>query len=137
MKKNKPRNQELEAPSAQLGEMVTEAMNAQGVSIRSLAESLDITYEHARRISRGEAVPSKFILKAVCSLLELDYKELERLATQDKIRKKYGEVSLVLAGKDPTLEPIERAWPKLTDDQKKDAITMITAWAKRNRLMTA
>jgi transcriptional regulator with XRE-family HTH domain len=137
MKKHNPRPVDADAPATKLGEMVSEAMEQHGVSIRGMAEALDITYEHARRISKGESVPSKFILKAVCQLLGLDYKTVEKIATEDKIRKKYGEVSLVLAGKDPTLEPVERAWSKLTEDQKKDAIAMINSWAKRNRLLSA
>ncbi|HUJ21276.1 MAG TPA: hypothetical protein VLX58_07125, partial [Bryobacteraceae bacterium] len=90
-------------------------------------------YEHARRIVKGIGVPSKPILKALCAYLGLDYKEAERIATADRIQKKYGGIPLELAGKKAGLEPIERVWETLTPDQQRDAISMILGWAKRTK----
>jgi hypothetical protein len=54
-------------------------MTAKGVSIRSLAIMLGVTYEQARRIVRGEAVPSKPSLKLISLELELDFNQLDRV----------------------------------------------------------
>src|SRR5579884_3289142 len=117
---------------AALGTRIDAAMQERGVSIRDLARKLEITYEHARRLARGEAVPSSYLLKAVCAYLKLPYEELQNIATSDRIRKKYGTLPLELTGKNPELDPIERAWPYLTDDQKKTLITLAQALVQQN-----
>lgn len=115
-----------------LSELLAQTMEEQGVSIRDLSERLGITYEHIRRLVRGEGVPSRFVLKMICDELKMDFHESEKLATADKIRKKYGTIPLELSGKKPGMESIERAWDKLTPTQQIDATTMIVGWAKRN-----
>jgi hypothetical protein len=88
-----------------------------------------------RRITRGESVPSTLILRAICKVLDIDFDAAHRFAVASKIREKYGDIPMEIAGKEPELEPIERAWPHLTDAQKQDATTMIQGWAKRNKAM--
>jgi transcriptional regulator with XRE-family HTH domain len=116
-----------------LSDMVTAKMEEKGFSIKDLAIKLDLTYEHARRIVRGEGVPSRFVLRPLCELLGMPYKEAERVATEDKIRIKYGTVPMEMAGKKPSLEPIERVWDLLSPEQQQDATTMIQGWARRTR----
>src|SRR5690349_6292058 len=126
---------QAEHVQAHLGELISTAMEQQGITMRDLARKLDITYEHVRRVVRGEGIPSKYVLKLFCEALGLNYKEAERLATQDKIMKKYGGIPLEISGKNPALQPIEGAWDALTEDQKRAAITMITSWAKQNKTL--
>jgi len=109
-------------------------MQTRGLAIKDLAVLLDVTYEHARRLVRGEGVPSRPLIRRLAEALELSFDELNRLATADKIRMKFGTVPLELAGKNPELEPIERVWVHLTHDQKRDAITLVTSWAAANQL---
>ena len=118
-----------------IGEMVRAAMDEQGVSIKDLARKIDTTYEHTRRIVKGEGVPSKYVLKLICQELGIPYKEAERAATADRIKKRFGDIPLELSGKNPELEPIAHAWNHLSEDQKKDATSMIVTWAKRNKAM--
>jgi hypothetical protein len=58
---------------------------------------------------------------------------LERLATADRIRFKFGTIPLELAGKNPELEPLERIWNHLSLDHKADLIAQAQAWAKRDQ----
>jgi transcriptional regulator with XRE-family HTH domain len=108
-------------------------MEARGLTIKDLAGLLDVTYEHARRLVRGEGVPSRPLIRRLAEALQLSFDDLNRLATADKIRMKFGTVPLELAGKNPELEPIERVWHHLTADQKRDAITLVTSWAAANQ----
>jgi transcriptional regulator with XRE-family HTH domain len=124
---------DTDAPPTRIGKLVSDRMEDRGLSIRDLAAKLDITYEHVRRITRGEGVPSKFVLKAVCEALGLNFKEAEKLATADRIQKKYGDVPLELAGKEPELEPLERVWSELSEEQKRNILSMAQAWARSNR----
>jgi transcriptional regulator with XRE-family HTH domain len=116
-----------------IGEMISDRMQKLGLSIRDVSGNVDMTYEHVRRIVRGEALPSRFVLKPMCEYLGLNYKEADKLANADRIRKKFGTIPLELAGKNPELEPIEKVWNKLTEQQKRDAISMIQGWARNNR----
>jgi transcriptional regulator with XRE-family HTH domain len=116
---------------------ISSAMNEVGMTIRGLAQVLGMTYEHARKLTKGEALPSGIVLRAICAELNLDPHEMEMLSTASRIRKKYGKIPMELAGKNPELEPIELAWDHLTAEQKKDATSMIQGWAKRNKAMGA
>jgi transcriptional regulator with XRE-family HTH domain len=122
-----------QAPRSQLSEPVNHAMEARGLAIKDLAAMLDVTYEHARRLVRGEGVPSRPLIRRLAEALHLSFDDLNRLATADKIRMKFGTVPLELAGKNPELEPIERVWTHLTPDQKRDATTLVTSWAAANQ----
>ena len=88
-------------------------MERKGFSIRALSEKLKTTYEHVRSIVRGNVVPSRYILRELAEVLDINLKELERVTTADKIRVKFGKIPLELSGKNPELEPLERAWPYL------------------------
>jgi len=119
-----------------VAEKVQAAMDVQGLSIRDVAEKAGSTYEHVRNIVRGNVVPSKHYLRTLVDVLSLDLKEMEKLATADRIRTKYGKIPLELAGKNPELEPIERAWSHLSDQHKQDLVAMAQTFSKRDKAET-
>lgn len=116
-----------------LSEWVDSTMQDQGLGIRDVAEKLDLTYEHVRRIVRGEAIPSRYILKPLSELLGLNYEDVETLAMAERIRKKYGAIQVDILPRNAAFEPVEKVWNKLNDKQRKDALTMMQGWAKNNR----
>jgi transcriptional regulator with XRE-family HTH domain len=115
------------------GDLISAAMAEKNLSIRGLAEIVGLTYEHVRRIVRGENLPSKVVIRAICNELGIDVNEAERLAVAAKITATYGAIPMEIAGKNPELEPIERVWNNLTKEQKRNAISMIQGWAASNR----
>jgi transcriptional regulator with XRE-family HTH domain len=127
----------LEAPRTQLAELLTSKMEEQGMTMNELAEKLDVTYEHVRRIVRGEGIPSKYVLKLIAEVFKFKYHDLEKIAVSDKIKKKYGSIPAELAGKDPTLEPLEKLWFKLHEEQRAALIDMASSFARRNRIAKA
>ena len=122
-----------ESTPTKLSKIISDRMDERGVTINQLAEKLDIVYEHTRRIVRGIVVPSKFVLKAICEELKLPYKELLDMAKEAKMMDEYGDVALKLAGKKPSMQPLERIWDDLTTEQQKDIISMAQGWVKRAR----
>ncbi len=124
----------IKHPTA-LSEIISERMRERGVGIKELSQMVEVSYEHARRIVRGEGVPSPPVLRLLSQQLDLNWNDLDKLATMCIIRKKHGDVLLEMAGRNPEMESIERAWPFLTKEQKYDAIAMITAWANRSRAL--
>jgi transcriptional regulator with XRE-family HTH domain len=108
-------------------------MEHQGISIRDLSTRLTISYEHIRRIVKGESIPSLYILKAISQALGLQAEEMERLAKVGRLNKKFGSLPIELSGKDSTLQPIEQIWNDLTAEHKEDLIAMARKWAERDR----
>lgn len=103
------------------------------LSIADVAKRLGTSYEYVRRIAKGKAVPSESMVKALAGVLRMDATELERHATADRIRFKFGTIPLELAGKNPELEPLERIWNLLTKEHKLDLIAQAQVWAERDR----
>jgi transcriptional regulator with XRE-family HTH domain len=126
-----------EHENSRVGELILDAMEEKGMSIRELSVAVETTYEHIRRIVKGEGIPSKFMLKDICEKLHINYKEAEKAATADRIAKRFGSIPIELSGKNPEMEPLDRIWTKLTDEQKHDLISMAQTWAKRNRALSA
>lgn len=120
-------------PPTDLSEIIAKRMGELGITINELAQLVDISYEHARRIVNVGGVPARPVLRLISRELNLDFHELDKMAAAANITKKYGSIPLELSGKNPELEPIERAWQHLTDQQKQDAIAMVKGWAKRNK----
>ncbi len=100
--------------------------------MRDLAQKLDLSYEHVRRIARGENTPSAFVLKPICEILDMDFTEAERLAKSQRIRRRYGAVQVEFRDRVPGLQEVERLWGRLNETQRKDALTMMNGWVKNN-----
>lgn len=115
-----------------IASMVDNAMQQKGLTIRDLSEELDLSSEHTRRIVRGEATPSKFVLKPLCNILGLDYAKAEQIATGERIRKKYGVAADSLSPRVEGIENVEKVWGKLSKSQQDDALAMMEGWAKNN-----
>jgi len=123
--------EQIKYPS--LADLISAAMTENNVSIRGLAEQVDMTYEHVRRIVRGENVPANVVLRAICTKLGIDYKEAEKLAVAAKIVSQYGNIPYELAGKNPELVPIENAWPTLRKEQKDAVLAMVRSFSIQNK----
>jgi hypothetical protein len=72
------------------------------------------------------------MVAALAEALKLDGEELERIATADRIRLKFGRIPYEIAGKNPELEPLERIWSQLSEEHKGDLIAQAQVWAERD-----
>lgn len=116
--------------NTQLGEFLIAQMEEKGLSTRDVAEKLEVTYEHMRRLVRGEGLPSPGVLRDISKLFGKPYTELNQITTGDKARKRYGTAILQLTGRDPTMEPLERLWPKLGTEQRTVVVDLAKSLAK-------
>jgi len=119
--------------STRTGELLTKRMLELKLSLRDLANETGRTYEHVRKIAKGDTVPSRFMVQALADALKVDKNELDRTATSDRIRIKFGKIPLELAKKNPELEPLERAWKHLSLEHKEALIDLAQVWAKRDQ----
>jgi len=98
-----------------LATLMKDRMAELDISLNDLAGRVGSTYEYARKLSRGLALPSKYMLRFLAEALELKLEDVEKVVVEDRIRMKYGEASLKVRGKNPALEPFLRA--KLLDNR--------------------
>ncbi len=91
-----------------------------------------MTYEHSRKLVRGESFPSKFLLKEICNRLDLNFEAMEKKLVSDKIRKQHGTIPLELAGKDPRFENFEHVLMKLNPLQVEELYVLAHVMAQRN-----
>ncbi|HTD43209.1 MAG TPA: helix-turn-helix transcriptional regulator [Bryobacteraceae bacterium] len=121
------------ASLTRVGQMILESMGKCNLSIKDLAIRMDFSYEHIRRIVRGEGVPSKPALRMICQELGIEFAKADRLATADRMNKKFGEVPAEISKKKPGMEPLERLWDDLRPGQQQDLIAMAQLWFQRNK----
>src|ERR1051325_6488060 len=104
--------------AGRLARALTGRMNELDLSIRDVASSSGLTYEHVRKLVKGEAYPSRLALRELCRVLTLDHSQMDELAIADRLEKKYGGIPHALAGRHPELSLLEQWWDVLTEEQK-------------------
>lgn len=126
------KNTNTDEEIGQFATAMNDALKEKKMSMQDVADALDITYEHTRKICHSMAFPGKHTLKPLCRLLGLDLDEMHRLVVSDKIEHKYGGLPYELAGKSEKFKTLERLLPKLTDEQFNTVLGMIEGMVRRN-----
>lgn len=101
------------------------------LGIKEFADVLGISYEHSRKMVRGLAVPTRFLILAIAKEFGEDPGELERLAKEDSFRRKYGAESPTPIF-NPEVAPFATAWHMLTDSQKNDLLARLKTHVAAN-----
>ena len=118
--------------SSTLSDLLGRLMKDRAVSIRGLASALGVTYEYARRLVKGEALPSRQSAEAIATFFGLDGVELSRMVDSEKLRKLYPHAGeRVIKNNLPVDWSI--IWDRLTEDQQSDLLLLATRWAERAR----
>lgn len=113
------------------GNALAAAVNKKGVSLRELAQPLDVTYEHLRKLIRSEALPSDYLLKDLCKHLGLNLADMEEAVTRDKMAKQYsaGALSKVMK-RNPRIARLEPLISVLSDAEYETVLSMIRGLAR-------
>lgn len=122
----------LEA-SGRFGTAFLEALEHNKMNVRDLAAAIDGSYEHLRKLLKGLAYPSGYLLKDICKVLKLDFNEMENLVTQDKLEAKFGSSLHAVMGTDPNLSPFAELIPHLTQEQRESFLAQMKAVMRQNR----
>jgi transcriptional regulator with XRE-family HTH domain len=89
------------------------AVEKSGMSLADLAQKLDLSYEHVRKLVAGLAYPSMSLLQILASTLGADRDKLEQLIETDKFHRDYKYLPKSMK-QSPELEPFEPIIPKLS-----------------------
>lgn len=126
------REREEDWPIGQLGEALSDALETQRTHLPDFARSLGITYEHARKLVKGIAFPSRLLLKEICRVLRLDFDDMDRVLVEDKLRHKYGPRYAEALGENPRYEEVKYDIAALTPENWNLIKNMIRT-ARRNQ----
>lgn len=126
-------NENYEMSQTMFGEEMQKHMDALNLSIRDVAEKAGSTYEYTRKLVRGLSLPSKYMINTLATVLGWDAAEMHRLMTSDRIRKEHGDIPLELAGKNPEILPIERAWEFLTQQEKDIILAQVQTFVRQHK----
>lgn len=116
MARTSPAKRDEDRPFGQLGEALSDALERDRKNLSDFARSIDITYEHARKLVKGMAFPSRLLLKEICRVLALKFEEMDRLLVEDKLRHKYGPRYAEALGEDPRYEEVKHDIAVLSPD---------------------
>jgi transcriptional regulator with XRE-family HTH domain len=123
---------EMEA-KGRFGTAFATALREHEMGLRELAAKTDGTYEHMRKLAKGLAYPSKYLLKEICKVLKLDMDEMDKLITQDKLQLKYGTTLNGVLKRDPRISEYEALVPHLSDDQNEMFLTQMRAVVRQHK----
>ncbi len=80
---------------------------------------------------RGLTVPSHFIIQNIDTLFDVDAVELNKIASQDNFKKKFGP-DAPMPIFHPEVQPFASAWSLLTDQQKDFLLTSLKGFITKN-----
>ncbi len=99
-------------------EQLADGMSRQRFTAKGLAKRLGCSYEHVRRLSRSEALPSLQLLRQLCHVFQWNEEELSRLLDGDRGWKRFGDSYWLVLGKNPKCAPLYIMWSYLSDDER-------------------
>jgi hypothetical protein len=109
-------------------------MEQKGVaSVRAVADRCDAKYEMVRRVVAGDIIPSRYLFTEICKALNLDEADMEKLWLQDKVELHSGKAGALLSGRNPEMQPIEALWPFLSEEHRRDLVSIAKAFAEHDR----
>lgn len=115
-------------------------MDKRELPLKAFAAKAKITYEHARKLVRGEAFPSAALLNRISDVLAIDQTRRKVYSVSialDKIERKYSDVFPFLLELDPKTADFARDlapdWQELSQDQRHFFREQIHLAAEANR----
>jgi transcriptional regulator with XRE-family HTH domain len=90
-------------PGGRFGQLLGQAVQKKGISLKALADQIEVSYEQARKLYIGASSPSPHLLKEIVRRLGMDLKAAQEAATADKMERRYGAAGLKVRGQDPRL----------------------------------
>lgn len=99
------------------GQMLAAAVQKKDISLRDLAAKLDYTYEQMRKLWLGTSAPSPLLLKELCKVLDIDFRDAQQASAADRMERRYGNTAFSVQGRDPRLGDIEDLLPQLSKEE--------------------
>lgn len=114
-------------------EKLKDSMARFNMSEKSTAARLGCSYEHVRKMVRGECLPSEELLRKLCSIFEWEITAIEKLRRLDEARRKFGPSFWAILGKDPRMESFYILWPYLSREEREMVTISISAFIEAKK----
>jgi hypothetical protein len=124
---------DFEVPKTQIAVKLQQEMDKAGMTMRDLAADLDMTYEFVRRLLRGDSLMSKANLKVMSARFKWNYPEMEKMLVQDRFRRNNGAEGAIAQAFNPEVDPFEKGWALLNDEQKEMLLSQLYTFIRINR----
>lgn len=127
---------DIEEPKTQIAALIQKELKERDMNIGDLRGILGkVAYETVRRYVRGLNIPSNTMLKLLSDSFDWKYEETLAIAESDRLAYRFGNDTPQILG-DPDIQRINRAWPLLTDIQKKTIMDTVRFHLKQNEANT-
>lgn len=124
----------VEKGTGKFAGLLYDLMDKKELSIKDLAEKVDATYEHIRKMLKGLSFPSTLMMKALARELHVAYDVLAEAATNDRLERRYGVAILNKVTKQsPETAPFSPILPKLTEEQRDSLLSLAKTYERQNR----
>jgi DNA-binding phage protein len=120
-------------PGGQFGAMFAQAIAARGMSLGSLAQKADRSYEQMRKVFLGTSTPSSALVAKVSKILGMNAEEAQRAATKDRMQRRFGRQGLKVLGRDPRLAELDAVASLLSDQDLQTLITVARGLVKARK----
>ncbi len=130
-KRTAPPQQPTDRPTNRFAVSLKAAMEPHGLTVKDIAEAGNISYEHARRLVNGIALPSKSVTRLLTSKVGLAFDNAWKTVLSDKLEKQFGkQVIAEHTGKNPRLSEWEGVLLRLTEEQNAMLMQMARSLVK-------
>jgi len=93
-------------------------MQTLGIGTATLARDVGVSSEHIRKLLTNETLPSPELLKAICSVLNLNYRAMADKVQADRIIRRGGRSIWGLLERNPELSLLYYHWDLLRPEHK-------------------
>lgn len=119
-------------PSGRFSTALKAAIEEADLSLVELAQKIDSSYEHMRKLVAGKAYPSIHLLRILANILKADKEEWAELVESDKLHAKYKHLPKFL-NQSPAMEKFQPVIPRLTEENQDVLLQMARTLLKQQR----
>lgn len=114
-------------------ELMLDGMARQGMSATALARLAGCSYEHVRKLSRSEVLPSPRLLAKMREIFHWKANRAARFVRFDQGRKKFGKYFWLRLGLNPEYEDFYILWEFLNEEQRTLALDLLRFYVARKQ----
>ena len=121
-----------------------DSMKRHHQTITSISRQVGTSYEHIRKIVKGDPVVSKQLNAAICTILQLPEQDMWALAQQEKSQKKFGAApgqfsaqvlnqaySAMPRPAQMRLNQLSKTWPRLSAGDQQRVLSIVETFAQK------
>jgi hypothetical protein len=115
-------------------EMLIINMARQGITAKVLSDHVDYSYEHVRKLTRNEVLPSPVLLHKLCEVFRWKERQVAKFVRSDHARKKFGKYYWERLGLNAEYEEFYILWVFLSEEEKRFVYDLLRFYVERKEM---